>query len=189
MSKRIFKYFDVYVPPFKKEPLQRGGLTIYFVLQGKIPSKKNNQQAVTVRKHARKWANDAAKNRQPTWADVHKAISMCSSKMRGNAEYRDFVDKIKPILQHQSAYWYNRLSKKGLVFPLQKSSATIRLYFKNRYITDTVNKQQTIQDALTESGILANDDYRTLNPINSQSACYYEEIVQDIAFITLFIQA
>lgn len=185
MGKRIFTHFGVPIPPWKEEKLGSGATTIRFILTGKIPSKKNNQQAVAVRKFARAWANEQAKHRQPTWADVHRAIGMVHGKMRGNAAYKEFLDKIRPILQEQSAYWVRQLAHKNLTFPLNKSTLSLRLYFKDRYITDTVNKQQTIQDILQDCSIIANDDYKSLNPIHSASANYYEEIVKDIAAITL----
>lgn len=185
MSKRIFTLFGVPVPPWKEEKLGSKSTTIRFILTGKTPSKKNNQQAVAVRRFAREWANQEAKKRQPTWADVHRGIKMVFAKMRGNQEYKDFLDKVRPILQEQSSYWVTQLEHKGLIFPLQKSTLSLRLYFKDRYITDTVNKQQTIQDVLVDCGIIQNDDYKSLNPIHSASASYYEEIVKDIVAITL----
>lgn len=186
MSKRFQTWFGVPIPPFKEEKYNAKSTTIRFVLTGKMPSKKNNQQAVTIRKVARQWAISQQKIRPtPTWADVHKAISMCSSKMRGNKEYHDFIKKVKPILMEQMQFWSSRLFDKGLIFPLSKSTMTLKLHFKNRYVTDTVNKQQTIQDALVECGVVANDDYQSINPIVSKSACYYEEVIYDIAFISL----
>lgn len=185
MSKRIFTYFGVPIPAWKDEKLGSNATTIRFVLTGKIPSKKNNQQAVAVRKHARSWALEQAKIRPATWADVHKGIGMVFGKMRGNKDYKDFLDKVRPILQAQSAYWVKQLAHKELIFPLKKSTLSLRLYFKDRYVTDTVNKQQTIQDILQDCCIIQNDDYKSLNPIHSASASYYEEIVKDIAAITL----
>lgn len=185
MSKRIFTHFGVPVPAWKEEKLGSGATTIRFILTGKIPSKKNNQQAIAVRKHARAWANEQAKLRQPTWADVHKGIGMVFGKMRGNAAYKEFLEKVRPILQEQSAYWVKQLAHKDLIFPLKKSTLSLRLYFKDRYVTDTVNKQQTIQDVLQDCCIIQNDDYKSLNPIHSASASYYEEVVKDIASITL----
>lgn len=185
MSLRFQTYFGVHIPPFKEEKLGAGSTTIRFVLTGRVPSKKNNQQAVTIRKNARKWANDTSKVRPATWADVHRAISMCSSKMRGNAEYYKFLDRVRPVLAEQRDEWVKRLQGKGLVFPLSKSALSLRLYFKDKYVTDTVNKQQTIQDVLIDSLIIANDDYKSLNPIYSASACYYDELIYNIAFISL----
>jgi len=187
MSKKRFQtYFGIPIPPFKDDKLAPGSVTIRFILTGKIPSKKNNQMSVAVRKIARDWAKKQEKSGiKPTWATVNGAISRCKSKVRPNQEYKEWVEKMKPILHEQSSIWIDRLQSKGLIFPLKKATLSLRLYFKDRYITDTVNKQQSIQDLLVASGIIANDDYKTLNPIHSASATFYEEIIYDIAFISL----
>lgn len=186
MAKRFQTYFGVPIPPFKEEKIGAGSTTIRFILTGKMPSKKNNQMSVAVRKFARDFAKKQEKSgKQPTWATVNKAISLCTSKVRPNSEYKEWVDRMKPILHNQSAWWVKRLESKGLVFPLKKATLSLRLYFKDRYITDTVNKQQSIQDLLVSAGIIANDDYKTINPIHSASASFYEEIIHDIAFISL----
>ena len=67
-KKRFISYFGVPIPPFKEEKLGAGSITIRFVLTGKVPSKKNNQQAIAVRKHARDWAKKTAKTKPvPSW--------------------------------------------------------------------------------------------------------------------------
>ncbi len=185
MAKHFKTYFNVAIPPFKEEKLGAGSITIRFVLTGKIPSKKNNQQAIAVRKFARAWAKEQSGKRQPTWADVNKAIGMVFGKMRGNIDYLTFLEKVRPIIQAQAAEWSNRLSAKGLVFPLKKSTLSLRLYFKDNYITDTSNKLQTVEDILQDCNIIANDDYKSLNPIHMASANYYQELTHDIAFISL----
>lgn len=185
MPKRFQTYFGVPVPPQKRKKLGAGTTTIRFVLTGKFPAKKNQQQAVTIRKTARDWAKKQSTQRAATWADVHKVISMCSSKMRGNAKYNDFLQKVKPIIQSQMRAWSIRLSDKGLTFPIPSATLSLRFYWKDRYIRDTVNVQQTMQDVLVDCGVVANDDYKSLNPIFSESECYYEEIIYNIAFISI----
>lgn len=186
MAKRYITYFGVHIPPFKEEKLGSGSVTIRFILTGKIPSKKNNQMSVVVKRFAREWAKKQEKSGKPaSWNDVQKAISMCKSKVRPNKEYQEWVQKMKPVLHEQSSWWAKQLSHRGLVFPIKKSTLSLRLYFKDRYITDTVNKQQSIQDLLIEAGIISNDDYRSLNPIHSASASYFQELTKDIAFISL----
>ena len=186
MSKRFLTYFGVPIPPFKEKKLGAGSVTIRFVVSGKVPSKKNNQQAVAVRKHARAWALEEAKKKpNPTWKDVHKAISQVYGKVRANVEYNTFLEAVQPEMHKQSAYWVNQLGNKGLIFPIQSATLSLRLYFKDRYVSDTVNKQQAIQDLLVHCGIIANDDYKSLNPIHSASACYFEEIIHDIAVISI----
>ena len=56
MAKRYQTYFGVPIPPFKEDKLGAGSITIRFVITGKIPSKKNNQMSVSVRRYAREWA-------------------------------------------------------------------------------------------------------------------------------------
>jgi len=186
MAKRFQTYFGVPIPPFKEEKLGAGSITIRFILTGKVPSKKNNQMSVAVRRFAREWARKQEKSGiLPSWKQTHKAISLCKSKVRPNAEYKAWVEKMKPVLHSQSSWWVNRLEHKNLIFPLKKATMSLRLYFKDRYITDTVNKQQSIQDLLVASGIIANDDYKTLNPIHSASSLFYQEIIHDVAFISL----
>lgn len=186
MAKRFQTYFGVHIPPFKEEKLGAGSIPIRFVIRGKIPSKKNNQMSVAVRKYARDWATKKqASGETPNWKDVHKAISMCKSKVRPNKEYQEWVKRMIPVIHEQSAFWAEKLKDRGVIFPLDKATLSLRLYFKDRYVTDTVNKQQSIQDLLVDACIIKNDDYRSLNPIHSASACYFEELTQDIAFITL----
>lgn len=183
---RFQTYFGVYIPPFKEEKLGAGSITIRFIIAGKVPSKKNNTMAVAVRRDAKAFLFDIyRKNNVVTLKDALQSVNMVYAKVRGNKEYAEFVKKCKPVIQQQASEWSKRLADKGLIFPLTKSSMSLRLYFKDRYVTDTVNKQQTIQDLLIESGVIANDDYKSLNPIHSASACYYEELIHNIAFISL----
>jgi hypothetical protein len=183
---RFQTYFGVPIPPFKEEKLGAGSATIRFVITGKIPSKKNSQQAVTLRQHARNYLNEQLKkNGVITPKDAHRALSMTKAKMRGNLPYQEFLKKTKPVIMEQMQEWSARLRDKGLIFPIPKAALSLRFYFNNRYITDTVNKQQTVQDLLVECGVIANDDYNSLNPIHSASACYVDELIYNIAFVSL----
>jgi hypothetical protein len=185
-KKRFQTYFGIPIPPFKEEKLGAGSVTIRFILTGKIPSKKNNQMSVAVRRFAREWVKKQQKTgRQPTWNDANTAITKCKSKVRPNKEYQEWVERMKPVLHTQSAWWAAQLESRNLIFPLKKATLSLRLYFKDRYVADTVNKQQSIQDLLVASSIITNDDYKTLNPIHSASATYYRELTNDIAFISL----
>lgn len=185
-TKRHKTYFGVPIPGFKEEKMGAGAITIRFVLTGKVPSKKNERQSVAVRKEARDYLKKLQKQGVPiTWQIAQRAISKCYSKVRPNKEYKEYLELVKPILHEQSAYYRERLGHKGLVFPLQKAALSLQFYFNNRYITDTVNKQQTIQDVLVDAQIVANDDYNTLNPVTGASACYVDELIHNIAFIQL----
>lgn len=184
--KRFQTYFGVPIPPFKEEKLGAGSTTIRFVVTGKVPSKKNNQQSVAIRQRARDFLKATkAQKGHITYDDAQKAIGMCYSKMRANAEYKHFINITKPVIQTQMASWSASLKYKGLIFPLSKATLSLRFYFNNKYVTDTVNKQQTIQDLLVDCNVIADDDYDTLNPIHSASACYKDELAYSIAFISI----
>lgn len=186
---QIHTYFGVPIPPWKEEKLPSGVVPVRFIIAGDIPSKKNNQMAYSIRKDAKNFLREKQESGQNlTFQDAFEAIDLVYSKIKGNEAYESFVKVQKPKIQEQMQVWSARLYEKGLIFPIQKAAMNLRFYFKNRYVTDTVNKQQSVQDLLIECGVIANDDYKTLNPITSASACYYEEIVDNLAFITLTVQ-
>lgn len=179
-------YFGIPVPVFRQEKLGAGAITIRFVLKGRVVSKKNHQMAVAVKKEAKDYLRSKVQGGgMVSLADALAAIDMVKGKMIGNKEYHEFVKQFKPVIQAQMAIWERRLGPKGLKFPLQKAAMSLRLFFKDKYITDTVNKQQTIQDLLIDCGVIKNDDYCSLNPISSAGARYYQEMTENITFISL----
>ena len=184
-KKRFISYFGVAIPPFKEEKLGAGSITIRFVLTGRVISKKNNNQAIAVRKPAHDWASKQEQYRQPTWQDVHKAINMVKGKMIGNFAYKEFLAKHKPIIIEQMQEWSSRLQDKGVIFPLSKATMSLRLYIKDKYRRDTLNAAQTITDLLVDAGVIFDDDDLHLDPIHAASARYYDELLHNIAFISL----
>jgi len=185
MPKRFQTYFGVAVPPFKEKKLGAGSVTIRFVLKGNVVSKKNNQNAVASRKHAIDFIKSKSVGGQVSLSDAIKAIYMVKAKMRGNAQYNEFLERMKPVIQAQMLHWSNSLRGKGLIFPLPVSTMNLRLYIKDKYRRDTANAQQTIQDLLVDSGVLVDDDDLHLPSYRAASARYYEELIHNIAFISL----
>lgn len=185
MAKRHVTYFGVALPPWKEKKIGAGSTSIRFVLKGNIISKKNNEQAVAVRRFAKQHLYSQQKGGMVTLSDALKAVDMVHAKIRGNAAYLEFVERMKPVLQEQMDVWVDRLGSKGLVFPLNKASLNIRLYIKDRYRRDIVNAQQTIQDLLKDCKVIEDDNDKIINPIFSESANYYDEILYNIAFVSL----
>lgn len=183
MSKRFQTYFGVPIPPKKRQKIGAGSFTIRFVIKGKIPSKKNNASSIAVRSPAISFLKK--KGATVSIRDAIKAVNMVNSKMVGNKEYKEFLKRYKPIIQEQAQFWSEQLQHKGLIFPLTKCTISVSLYFSNRYRTDSVNKEQTIQDLLVESGIISDDNYNVLNPIYIEGDCYADEITDSIAFISI----
>src|SRR4051812_46650222 len=112
---RFVSYFGVSIPPFKEQKLGAGSTSIRFVITGKIPSKKNNQQAISVRKDAKQLLFDRNKaNGRITLEDALEAVNKVYAKVRGNDEYKAFIERCRPIIQAQAQEWHRRLSPKGL---------------------------------------------------------------------------
>lgn len=185
MQKRFVTYAGIPIPPFKEEKLGAGSTTIRFVITGKIPSKKNNSMAVTIRKHARDYINKIAKGGVITVKEAQLAIGKTHSKVRGNQEYQSWVKSQKPIILEQMHTWVERLSAKGLIFPLTKCTISARFYHDNLYHIDTLNKAQSVQDLLVDCKVIQDDNYAVLNPIHYASANYKDELIHSICFISL----
>jgi hypothetical protein len=188
MAKR-FSFFGTTLPLWEAEKIGGGSTTLTFILEGRIISKKNNQMAVVSKKIAKDWLSKQQKSgKKLTYADVETALKMTQAKFIGNALYSDCRAEFLPKLEAQKKVWEERLGEKGLKFPLKKASMTLRFYFKDKYLTDTVNKQQTVQDLLVEAGIIANDDYKTINPIHAESGLYKDKIRENIVVVRLAFQ-
>lgn len=185
MSKRFVTYFGVPIPPFKEEKIGAGSTTIRFVITGRIPSKKNNSMAVTIRKDARALIKKFSSKGFLTVDEAQKVVSKTHSKVRGNKEYQKWVIDMRPEILKQMHVWVERLSKKGLIFPLNKCTISARFYHNNDYRIDTLNKSQSVQDLLVECNVIKDDNYSVLNPIHYASANYKEELTHSICFISL----
>lgn len=182
-------FFGVRLPIWEVEKVGTGSCTLTFVLQGRIISKKNNQMAVVSKKAARDWLFSQQKSgKKPDYALFEAALSMAQAKFVGNKLYSQCQKQFLPVLAAQKQIWEQRLAGKGLKFPLKKAAMTLKFYFKDARLTDTVNKQQTVQDLLQDAGIIANDDYKTINPITAASKCYKGKIDHNITLVRLSFQ-
>ncbi len=185
--KRYVTYFGVPIPPFKENKLGAGTTTIRFVITGKLPSKKNSSQAVVRRKEAREYIKAKSKENggMITAKEAQIAIGMTNAKIMPNLAYNQWKEEQRPIIEKQREFWMDRLQEKGLFFPLSKASMSIRFYFANDYFIDSISKQESVQDLLTDLQIIQDDNYKVLNPIYTASAQYKDELIHNICFISL----
>lgn len=183
------RYFGIRVPVFNEEKMGTGAITIRFVLEGHVISKKNNESAVPDPKRAKDYAHKMFMEKgSMTLQEVLGAIGMVGVRFVGNPAYRAFLKKFIPVIQDQMEHWEPLLSRYGVKFPLQEAGFSLKLAFKDKYRTDTVNKMQTIHDLLTKSGAIKDDDYTVLNPIRGFSKRFYKRLQENVAFISLTIE-
>lgn len=182
-KQRALSYHGIPIPPWRERKLGSGAITIRFVIKGRVPSKKNQQQAITRRKEAVEYLNTLTFpiNRD----EVMKALKLVTAKMRGNEKYKKFLIAQKPAMELQREYWLQRLEKKGLVFPIPNAVVNIRFYFAQKYRQDSLNKQQSVHDLLKDSLIIFDDDYTCVNPVTADADCFADEITENLVVVSL----
>lgn len=167
-------------------------MTLTFVLNGKMPSKKNNNQATCVRQDAYAYINEQTKDEESQYSaeDVRRiarqAVREVWAKVIQNKEYQEFILEQRPDLEKQAAYWSEKLMAKGLFFPITKAKVNIRFYFAQAHRQDTMNKAQTILDLLVLCRILKDDDYTVTDP-QAEGQLYKDEIRENICEIKITI--
>lgn len=177
------------VPIFNEKKMGTGAITIRFVLPGRIVSKKNNETAIPDDRKAKSFlANKQATQGSVTINDAMEALKMIEVRFVGNPQYRACVKKFVPIIQAQMERNRSLLEAYGVKFPLQDAVFNVKLAFKDRRRTDTVNKMQTIHDLLVTAGAIKDDDYTVLNPVRGFSKCFPQRIMENVALISLTIE-
>lgn len=179
---RIFGYR---VPVFNEEKMGTGAVSIRFVLEGRIVSKKNNETAIPDKKAAKGHLHGRAVDGWVRLSDALEALDMVKVRFVGNPQYRACAKKFVPIIQEQMGHWRPLLSEYGVSFPLQKGVLNVKLAFKDRRKTDTINKMQTIHDLLVTAGAIKDDDYTVINPIRGYSRCFPKRLIENIASVSL----
>lgn len=183
------RLFGIRVPIFNEKKMGNGVITIKFVLEGRIVSKKNNETAIPDAREAKdmlqKWN---AINGGITLKDALEALSRVKVRFVGNPLYRACVKRYVPVIQAQMKYWEPLLAEHGLKFPLQEAVFNVKLAFKDKRKTDTINKMQTIHDLLVTAGAIKDDDYTVLNPVRGFSKCFPQRIMENVALISLTIE-
>ena len=105
----------------------------------------------------------------------------------GNPEYKKFLDANKAKMLEQMTYYSQNFQSKGLIFPIDRCSMKVKFYFEDLYEQDLSNKAETIQDLLVACHILADDNYKILNPVTYMGKSFKNEIPHNIAEIAITI--
>jgi hypothetical protein len=185
---RIKTYFGIPIPPWKPKKIKAASPTLTFVLKGKIPSKKNNNQSVCVTQAAQQYITDHANGGSISVANAREAVRKVTSKIIPNIPYNNFISANMGFIEEQREVWRKRMQDKGreLIYPIRRASVKIRFYWAHKHRQDTMNKTQTILDLLVQAMILADDDYTVCDPI-AEGQLYKDEIVDNICEIKITV--
>jgi hypothetical protein len=175
---RITSLFGVMFPP-KRKKVVRKHLTISFVIQGTIPSKKNMLYAASNLYFVLK--------NMTRCQTVPEAIEYLKENlkvyMQNSKKYNEWVDEQRPIIAEQSQFWHEKFKAQGLQYPLSGVSVKVYHYFNDNIERDLSNKLDSINDLLVKLGILENDDWKNVNKIASEGEGYKDEILRAITRI------
>lgn len=175
--------FGVPVPTWQDYKGDRHPITLQFVIQGPVPSKKNSLRAgIPFR-----WAIAEAKKLlfAQEGLTAGKALGILAKVMRGLKPFiyvppavTDWEEKQRPVLLAQMHHWREVYAKQDMFFPIRKCSVVIKHYWADNRMRDNSNKEQTIHDLLVDMRLIADDQYQCLYKISSESGCY-KDLVRD----------
>jgi Holliday junction resolvase RusA-like endonuclease len=151
-----------------------------FVLEGIIPSKKNNYTITHNLFMLSKECN------RLNGADAYKYIKAnLKPRIVASNNYLEWekraIDEIVKQLQH----W---LQKYDLIAPFADCSLKVYHYWKDNLRRDNANKLQSLQDMLVKAGVIVDDDYMYLNKTTSEAENYKGELNRHITLIDLTIR-
>lgn len=182
------------IPKRKKPDVPAGEpITLKFVINGWIPSKKNNQVPAINRKwainkimtHATELSSE--KSHAVRYKLMISFFKKLIKEIKPYIRYPDSLIKWQEstaeLLVQQASHWSKHHSDKKLIFPVTKASISIYHYWADDRNRDNSNKMETINDLLVSTGILADDNYKCLFKITSEAGMYKDEIIESITEI------
>jgi len=190
VNKEAFKYknritslFGIIIPPRKKK-VYKGYLTVHFVLENTLPSKKNQWIAG----NNFKFLKSKVDKTKPVEEVLQLIEDNLKAYIRPNNNYLAFVARTIPILVEQASYWHKKYAKYGLSFPIDACTSSIYFYWGNNMGRDSTNKAETIHDLLVDSGIIKDDTWQKLTPIHLDGEDYHGTVLNNIICIDLTVK-
>ncbi len=191
-GKRIRTYHGVPIPPWRHVPVGNS-MTLVFVMQGRIPSKKNELVAVVERKDAFKYLKEALADLPDTISKkqaANIAISMvfkAFGKVVNSKAYQLWEETAVNTFKEQLKVFVEAAHRNGIIFPISKCTVSVKFYWKGKYRRDNSNKAEGLHDALVAAHILADDSDRVMPDTSQGARDYSEEILQSMAVIYITV--
>jgi len=183
---RITSLFGTNIPP-KKKRVDTNYITIVFLINGVIPSKKNRQRARSNFWAIKSWLN---KIKTPVMGyDISKQIEdRLKLYIQGSSEHKIWFDNTKKVILEQAAYWSSKYEKYKVIYPLTDVSMKVYHYWADNRKRDLSNKFETIADLLVNAGIIADDSWQVMDSISSDGAEYSGQILDHITLVSVTIR-
>lgn len=190
--KMIKTYHGVHVPPWKHEPVT-SCITMVFVIQGRIPSKKNELVAVVERKDAFAYMKSELST-LPEMMTKKQAAHLTTTalfkafgKVVNSKQYEEWEKMAVETFKEQQKLFIPAAEKHGLIFPISKATVAVKFYWKGKYRRDNSNKSEGLHDALVAAHILADDSDRVMPDTSQGARDYSEELLKSMAVIYITV--
>ena len=181
-KQRITGLFGKQMPPRKKKNY-KAYLPMHFVLTGNLPAKKNNWIPTS---NFRKIIKNAAKMQSVGEVTAYLNENI-KHYMRPSNEFIQWENEAKNTLAEQAAHYSEKFKRYGILFPVASASISLYCYWAGNMVRDNANRLESIQDILTDVGIIVSDAWQNLNIIHAESENYYGEVTENIFVISLTI--
>lgn len=191
-GKKIMTYHGVTIPPWRHEPV-KGSMTLVFVMQGRIPSKKNELVAVVERKDAFEYLKSVLATLPDTISKKQAAniattmVFKAYGKVVNSKAYQEWEAMAVDTFKEQLKVFVDAAHRNGIIFPISKCTVAVKFYWKGKYRRDNSNKSEGLHDALVAAHILADDSDKVMPDTSQGARDYSEEITQSMAVIYITV--
>lgn len=177
---RIKTHYGISVPPWRHEPVGKT-MTFVFIVQGRIPSKKNELVGVVDRTDAFAYLNSLTGG--ITKKDCITMLFKTYARIKNSKDYEKWEEDTVELLKKQLKVNQPAAEKNGVIFPLSKATIKTRFYWKGRYRRDNSNKSEGLHDALVKAEILLDDSDKVMPDTGQKAKDYSNEVVNSLAVI------
>jgi Holliday junction resolvase RusA-like endonuclease len=162
-------------------------ITLRFILNGTVPSKKNRQR---VRNNL--WNIKASMIKKGGTMSVQALFAILSERlkfwMQPDEAYTEWRGNVKPIMKEQQSFWENKYKDYGLVFPLTDVSIKIYHYWADNRKRDLSNKIDSICDMLVDNYVIQDDSWQVVGMVTSEGEGYFGQITDHITTIDVTVR-
>jgi hypothetical protein len=178
-----------YIRPRKKKKRGTKHLTLRFALLGTVPSKKNNQIAITRLDDAIRRMNYFLQqgNGLIDRAQCQEVLDLVRSMIVPSNRFQKWHKKSLEDIKRQRDDWTRHVHARGLTWPLAGCSISVYHYWKDDRIRDNSNKLESIQDLLVDAGILVDDAWQHLSPVVTDADSYIGELRDHTTVINITV--
>ena len=180
---RITSLHGTLLPP-KKQVQVKKYVTMRFIINGTIPSKKNMI-----------WADNnlySIRERLLSFRIVKECVGWLhdnlKSFIRNSKKYQDWVEITKPVIEEQANVELAKYEKYGVKMPLTNVSIKVYHYWKDNIERDNSNKYDSIIDLFVACNVLKNDCWQVVQRNESEAECYHGEILDHITTIDVTVR-